>query len=598
MRKSNHIIKFSTTILLLFFCSYQLSAQGKADIIIHNAKVHSMDKGNPTAEAIAIKGNKVMAVGSNAEINKLKGKASKSIDAKGKTVIPGLFDSHAHVIRAGRFYNSELRWDGVHSLERALQMLKEQAERTPKGQWVRVVGGWSPYQFKEERFPTLEEINTATGDVPTFVLYLYGKVYLNKAAVAALKLNSESENPPGGLIEKDKHGNPTGMLFAEPNAFILYSTLSKLPELSDEEKINSTLLYMTELNRLGITSVMDAGGGFQNYPDDYSITDKLNEEGKISIRLPHYLFAQKKGEELNDYTKWVGMVDVGIHPKATAVPKDYYVAGAGENIVSDAGDFENFLFPRPELPESMETQLLPVIRLLVNNKWPFRLHATYDETIGRMLDVIEAVNEEIPLGDLVWFFDHAETVSDANLKRIKALGGGIAIQNRMSFQGENFIRRYGKKAANQAPPIHKILEMGIPVGLGTDATRVSSFNPWKAIHWLVSGKTVGNTEILQKENRLDRTLALELMTKGGYDLIRQSNEKGLLKPGYFADLIILDQDYFSIPEDDIKKLKSNLTIVDGKIVYADEQFKAFSKEKLEVIPAWSPVKYYGGYQDN
>ena len=423
-------------------------------------------------------------------------------------------------------------------------------------------------------------------------------MYLNKAAIAALKLNSESENPPGGLIERDKHGNPTGMLFAEPNAFILYSTLAKLPELSDAEKINSSLLYMTELNRLGITSVMDAGGGFQNYPDDYGITDQLNEEGKITIRLPHYLFAQKKGQELNDYTKWVGMVDVGIHPKATATPKDYYVAGAGENIVADAGDFENFLFPRPELPDSMETQLLAVIRLLVNNKWPFRLHATYDQTIGRMLDVIEAVNEENPLGDLVWFIDHAETVSDANLKRIKALGGGIAIQNRMSFQGENFIRRYGKKAANEAPPIHKILEMGIPVGLGTDATRVSSFNPWLAIHWLVSGKTVGNTEVLQKENRLDRNLALKLMTKGGYDLIKQSHEKGMLKPGYFADLIILNEDYFNIPEDNIKNLKSNLTIVDGKVVYADDQFQNFKKPELEVIPSWSPVKYYGGYQHN
>jgi len=343
---------------------------------------------------------------------------------------------------------------------------------------------------------------------------------------------------------------------------------------------------------------MDAGGGFQNYPDDYGITDQLNEEGKITIRLPHYLFAQKKGQELKDYTKWVGMVDVGIHPKATATPKDYYVAGAGENIVADAGDFENFLFPRPELPDSMETQLLPVIRLLVNNKWPFRLHATYDQTIGRMLDVIEAVNEENPLGDLVWFIDHAETVSDANLKRIKALGGGIAIQNRMSFQGENFIRRYGKKAANEAPPIHKILEMGIPVGLGTDATRVSSFNPWLAIHWLVSGKTVGNTEVLQKENRLDRNLALKLMTKGGYDLIKQSHEKGMLKPGYFADLIILNEDYFNIPEDNIKNLKSNLTIVDGKVVYADDQFQDFKKPELEVIPSWSPVKYYGGYQHN
>lgn len=591
---------FLTTLLavIVALSSNHLYAQGNADIIIYNAKVHAMDENNTTAEAIALKGNKVLAIGTNTEINKLRSKKSKSIDAKGKTVVPGLFDSHAHVIRAGRFYNSELRWDGVNSLEKALQMLKEQAQRTPKGQWVRVVGGWSPYQFKEERFPTLEEINAATGDVPTFVLYLYGKVYLNKAAIAALKLNSESENPPGGLIERDKHGNPTGMLFAEPNAFILYSTLAKLPELSDAEKINSSLLYMTELNRLGITSVMDAGGGFQNYPDDYGITDQLNEEGKITIRLPHYLFAQKKGQELKDYTKWVGMVDVGIHPKATATPKDYYVAGAGENIVADAGDFENFLFPRPELPDSMETQLLPVIRLLVNNKWPFRLHATYDQTIGRMLDVIEAVNEENPLGDLVWFIDHAETVSDANLKRIKALGGGIAIQNRMSFQGENFIRRYGKKAANEAPPIHKILEMGIPVGLGTDATRVSSFNPWLAIHWLVSGKTVGNTEVLQKENRLDRNLALKLMTKGGYDLIKQSHEKGMLKPGYFADLIILNEDYFNVPEDNIKNLKSNLTIVDGKVVYADDQFLDFKKPELEVIPSWSPVKYYGGYQHN
>ena len=596
MKKSIRHLLVLTSLLTVSSLSSNLYAQEKADLVIHNAKVHSMENNYTVAEAIAIKGNKIIAVGSNQEIKKNQGKNSKVIDAKGKTVIPGLFDSHAHVIRAGRFYNSELRWDGVKSLERALQLLKEQAQRTPKDQWVRVVGGWSPFQFKEQRDPTLEEINAATGDVPTFVLYLYGKAYLNKAGIKALKLDENTENPIGGLIEKDKEGKPTGMLFAEPNAFILYSTLGKLPELSKEEKINSTLQYMTELNRLGITSVMDAGGGFQNYPDDYSITDELNDQGKITLRLPHYLFAQKKGQELNDYTKWVGMVDVGIHPKATAIPRDYYVAGAGENIVSDAGDFENFIFPRPELPDSMETQLLPVIRLLVNNRWPFRLHATYDQTIGRMLDVIEAVNEENPLNDLVWFIDHAETVSEANLKRIKALGGGIAIQNRMSFQGENFIRRYGKKAANEAPPIHKILQMGIPLGLGTDATRVSSYNPWIALHWLVSGKTVGDTEILSPDHRLSRAQALQLLTKGGYELIKQGNEKGLLKKGYYADLAILDEDYFSIDESKIKELKSNLTIVDGKIVYADEQFPGLTTKKLEVIPAWSPVKHYGGYQ--
>ena len=209
------------------------------------------------------------------QVLKLKGKQTKLIDAKGNRVIPGLFDSHLHVIRGGRFYNTELRWDGVSSLKRALEMLKEQAQRTPQGQWVRVVGGWNEYQFEEKRLPTLEEINAATGDVPAFILYLYGKAWLNKAGLKALNINADTPNPPGGLIEKDNEGNPTGLLVAEPNAFVLYSMLAKLPELTTEEKFNSTLQYMTELNSLGVTAVMDAGGGFQNFPDDYAITDSL-----------------------------------------------------------------------------------------------------------------------------------------------------------------------------------------------------------------------------------------------------------------------------------------------------------------------------------
>src|SRR5690606_22109058 len=243
--------------------------------------------------------------GTNEQILKLKGKKTKVIDAKGKRVIPGLFDSHMHMIRAGRFYNSELRWDGVKSIKRALEMLKEQAQRTPKGQWVRVIGGWNEYQFEEKRLPTLAEINEATGNVPTFIMYLYGKAWLNKAGLKELNINGDTPNPSQGLIEKDNNGDPTGLLVAEPNAFILYSTLAKLPELKEEEKVNSTLQYMTELNRLGVTAVMDAGGGFQNFPDDYGTTDQLNKQGKITVRLPYYLFAQKKGSELADYTKWI-----------------------------------------------------------------------------------------------------------------------------------------------------------------------------------------------------------------------------------------------------------------------------------------------------
>jgi predicted amidohydrolase YtcJ len=474
-------------------------------------------------------------------------------------------------------------------------MLREQASRTPKGQWVRVVGGWNEYQFEEKRLPTLKEINEATGNVPAFILYLYAKAWFNKPGLQALNITSSTPNPAGGLIEKDEKGNPTGLLIAEPNAFILYSTLAKLPELTTAEKINSTLQYMTELNRLGITAVMDAGGGFQNFPVDYGITDSLHKLDKITVRLPHFLFAQKKGSELKDYTTWVNMVDLTSGKKSGDNQASYYVNGAGENLVADAADFENFQFPRPELPLSMETNLKPVIQLLVKNRWPFRLHATYNESISRDLDVLEEVNRETAFNGLIWFFDHAETISEENLQRIKVLGGGIAIQHRMAYQGESFIRRYGKQAARFAPPVKRMLELGIPVGLGTDGTRVASYNPWIALYWITTGKSVGGNEILSNENTIDRLTALRLMTKGGYDLIKEK-DKGQIQAGFYADLIMLDKDYFTVPDEEIKSITSVLTIVDGKIVYGGPEFGAIAPKRLPVIPSWSPVKYFGGYQ--
>lgn len=569
----------------------------EADIIIFNGKISTLNENNQEVEAVAISGNKILKTGANSEILKLKGKNTKVVDAGNRRVIPGLFDSHEHVIRGGRFYNTELRWDGVKSLKKALQMLREQAARTPEGQWVRVVGGWNEYQFEEKRLPTLEEINEATGNVPAFILYLYGKAWLNKAGIAKLNIIGETPNPPQGLIEKDEKGNPTGLLVAEPNAFILYSTLAKLPELNDEEKVNSTLQYMTELNRIGVTGVMDAGGGFQNFPDDYGITDSLNKLGKITIRLPYFLFAQKKGTELQDYTKWTGMVNVGNHAPNKYNGVDYYVGGGGENLVADAADFENFLFPRPELPVTLETNLKAIIRLLIIRRWPFRIHATYDESIGRFLDAIEKVNEETPLKGLVWFIDHAETIGEENLQRIKKLGGGIAIQHRMAFQGELFTKRYGSKPALAAPPIKRILELGIPVGLGTDGTRVTTYNPWIALYWITTGKTIGGNQVMAPENAIDRTTALRLATHKGYELIRDE-KKGKIEKGFFADLAILDSDYFTIADEGIKNITSKLTIVDGKIVYGDKDYSDVAPASLPVIPDWSPVKYYGGYQHN
>ncbi|MBC7846922.1 MAG: amidohydrolase [Flavobacterium sp.] len=584
-------------VVLLFLFSIVSAAQKKATMIVTNAKVITLDDANQNAEAVAISGNKILGVGSNSMILKYKNSSTIIVDAKGRTLIPGLYDSHLHVIRGGRFYNTELRWDGVKTLSRALQMLKEQAERTPEGQWVRVVGGWSEYQFEEKRLPTLDEINRATGNTPTFILHLYGEAYLNKAGLLKLGITETTPNPKGGLIQKDILGQPTGLLVAEPNAFILYSTLSKLPELSESEKLNSTLLFMTELNSLGVTSVIDAGGGFQNFPEDYAITEELAKKNQLTVRLPYYLFAQKPGKELEDYQHWIGMVDIEEQQVKKEEVTEYYVEGGGENLVSSAADFENFTKPRPDLPEVMESQLKNVIAVLVKNRWPFRLHATYNESITRFLNVIEEVNKETPLNGLVWFFDHAETVSVENLKRIKVLGGGISIQHRMAYQAETFISRYGSVAASDSPPIRKMIEIGIKLGGGTDGTRVASYNPWVGIYWLVTGKSMGGLEFAAKANQLDRIEALKIYTQGSASLVNQEKNRGVIKAGFLADLVMLSEDYQTIDAEKIKDMRSFLTILNGKVVYGSGEFIKFAPKVPKALPIWSPVNFYGGYQN-
>lgn len=593
-------LSFKLIAFLLIISLPVFGQNKKATLIVHNAIIHTLDNKNTVVEAMAVADGKILKTGKSREILKLKDKKTTIIDAKGRTIIPGIFDSHMHIIRGGRFYNTELRWDGVRSLKRALAMLKEQAQRTPKGQWVRVVGGWNAYQFEEKRLPTLAEINDATGEVPTFILHLYGHAYLNKAGLEALKIDSNTPNPNAGLIEKDPNGNPTGLLVAEPNAFILYSTLAKLPELTQEEKFNSTKQFMTEMNRLGVTAIMDAGGGFQNFPDDYGVTNGLCKDSDLTVRMPYYLFAQKAGTELNDYTKWMQTVEIGegCDDDHHSDKVEYHVQGAGENLVMSAGDFENFDKPRPELSPAMEGQLKEVLSLLVKNRWPFRIHATYNESITRFLNVIEDINKETPLNGLLWFFDHAETVSTENLKRIKALNGGIAIQHRMAYQGESFIKRYGKTAASNTVPLNKMFELGIKVGMGTDGTRVASYNPWVGLYWLTTGKTLGGLKYMNDENIVDRNTALKLFTYGSAQLINIEKDRGMLASGKLADFAILSDDYFSTSEEKILNIESKLTVVNGKVVYADNDFRTFANEKPKAIPDWSPVNYFGGYQKN
>lgn len=558
-----------------------------AELILLNARIHTVDRARPAARALAIADGRCLAVGDERTVMAHQGPQTRVIDLGGRRVIPGLNDSHLHLIRGGLNYNLELRWEGLPSLADALRLLREQAARTPSPQWVRVVGGWSEFQFAERRMPTLDELNAAAPDTPVFVLHLYDRALLNRAALRAVGYTRDTPQPPGGSIERDASGEPTGLLLARPNAMILYATLARGPTLPIEQQLNSTRRFMRELNRLGVTSAIDAGGGFQNYPDDYAVIEQLARDQQLTVRLAYNLFTQRPGQELDDFKHWTQQVT--LH----AGDDFYRHNGAGEMLVFSAADFEDFVMPRPDLAPAMEAELEGVVRHLVEQRWPFRLHATYDESIARMLDVFERVDREIPFAGLPWFFDHAETISPRNIERVRALGGGIAIQHRMAFQGEYFVERYGAAAARETPPVARMLEMGVPVGAGTDATRVASYNPWTALYWLASGRTVGGLPLAPQG--LSRETALELWTLGSAWFSSEQGHKGMIREGCLADVAVLSADYFSVEEEAIRGIESVLTLVGGRIVHAAAEFAHLDPPLLPVLPEWSPVAIAPGH---
>lgn len=566
-----------------------LAARQTADLILTNGRFLTMNDRQPRAAALAVKDGLVLAVGSARSVMALAGSDTRVVDLAGRTAIPGINDSHTHLIRGGLHYNLELRWDGVPSLGQAMRMLRDQARRTPPPQWVQVVGGFSAHQFAERRLPTLDEINQATGDTPAFILSVYDRAFLNRAALRAIGWTKDTAAPPGGEIQRDARGNPTGVVIAKPGPRILLQTLALAPRLSFDDELNSTRQFMAEYNRLGVTSIADAGGGFQRFPDDYRVIEELHRRGLVTLRIAYNLFTQERGRELEDLTRW------GSLRRQSEGDALYRMNGAGENLVASAADFENFVEARPGLGASMEAELEAAVKRVIDNGWSFRLHATYGESIERFLNVFERVDAGgRDLNNLGWILDHAETITPRQIERVGALGGQIAVQHRMSFVGEEFVARYGREAAEHAPPLARIMAAGVPLMTGSDGTRASGYNPWVTFHWLVTGRTLGGLRLAAPANRLSREKALRLMTREGARVSRESQVKGRLAVGQYADIAILAQDPLTAPEEELAVMEADLTLLGGKPVYASSAFRSLAPAPLPVSPDWSPVGVYGG----
>jgi predicted amidohydrolase YtcJ len=571
-------------------CAPLMRAEGPADTLITNARIATMNARRPTAEAIAIKGDRVIALGSPGDLEYLKNQTTRVIDAGGRTVIPGINDAHTHFIRGGLTYTNEVRWDGVASLAEGMRRVREQARRTPPPHWVQVIGGWTWAQFAERRYPTLDEINAATGDTPCMVMHLYDRAWVNHAGIRVLGWDKEIPKLFGGFVERDGNGRPTGLVMSTTSLASLVAVWLRIPRLSPDDQVTSTLHFMREHNRLGVTSVIDAGGGGQNYPENYQAIAKLAAENRLNLRIAYELFAQAPGKELGNYQQWAKLVKIGEG-------NDYYrMVGAGEYILYAAGDPANFAKEWPIAPPGvMEKSFTEVVKYLAGLGWPFRQHATFDQTASRILNVLEEVNRDVPLRRLRWGLDHCETLTAKTLERIAALGGHVNIQNRMSLDGEAFLAKYGAPLAADAPPIKRIRDMGIPIACGTDGNRATSYNPWIGVHWLLTGRTLGGAKLQGDHNLLDRTEALRLWTSGGAWMSSEEEKKGTLEPGKLADLVVLSQDYFTIPVDEVKNLESLVTMVGGKVVYAAGPYARLDPPPPPALPDWLPVRHYGGY---
>ena len=570
-----------------------------ADLIVHNALIHTGNAAQPAASALAVKSGRIYAVGTDAEVLGLKNANTRVIDSRGRRLIPGIIDAHTHVINEGG-YNYTLRWDGVPTLRRALAMLSEQARRTPEGHWVKVIGGWSPYQFEENRLPTNDELREAVPDRPLIVQYAYNRAFMNPQAMAALGVGTDRfPLLPGTELEKDEQGRYTGLIHGYTFQFIAMEAM--VPQLSFDEEVSSLVQVIHSLNRFGVTSVVDAGTGFKGYPKAAPTVDALARDNRFNIRMPFVDIQLGEGAAFN-------MVDAQI----TAITKTAPIApghnlhphlahghsyqGAGELLSVEVHDHENF--DRPALliePAKMHQLVERDISKLVQRRIPFREHITYDENITPFLDALEKLNQKMPLDGLRWSLEHAETISPANIARVKALGGGIALDTKLALHGDSFVKTHGRDKALQTPRLRHLVDSGIPLAMTTDAFRAASFNPWIGISWMVSGKSIAGTEILAKDNRLTREEALKLFTRNAAWFISTESEMGMIAPGHLADFALLDRDYFAVPESQIKSVSSVLTVMDGRVVYGAQDYQALTPALPEILPAWSPIKHFGGY---
>jgi len=536
------------------------AAAQRADTVLVNGKIVTADEKGTLHQALAIRDGRIVALGSSAAVRRQAGPATRVIDLEGRTVIPGLIDSHMHSIRAALSYSTEVHWFGVPSVEDAVGRLREAARKAKPGEWLVVAGGWTEEQFRERRRPTQAELLAAAPDHPVYVQWMYGWAMLTPAAYKALGINGEADLPGGGKFERDAQGNPTGAIVGG-----IVPLFDKLPRPTHAQKVEGTKKFFRELNRVGLTGLVDPGG-FNMSPEEYAPLFEVWRARQLTIRMNYSYFSQKRGRELEEFKELTQLVPMGYGDDMLRFN------GIGERVTF--GMYNN------EKPtEADKEQLYQAARWAAERGMTLTQHWHGDATVHHLLEVFERVNREIPIGKLRWSIAHLNDASEATLRRMKALGVGWAVQHAMYFDGERELKARGEPALKRMPPMLTGLKVGTAMSAGTDAHRVANYNPFVALRWMLDGKSAGGVALRGPEETPDRMQALRMYTQGSAWFAHDEARRGALSIGKFADLAVLNGNYLTVPLAEIGNLHSLLTMVGGRVVYAEGSFTKFEQER-------------------
>jgi predicted amidohydrolase YtcJ len=527
-----------------------------ADTILTGGKIVTVDAKGTIAEAIAIRNGKILAVGTAGDVKTLSGPHTKTISLGGRTVIPGLIDSHIHAIRAGLTYASTLDWSGIKNIKEALETIHEAAHDSPPGSWIMVLGGWNKDQLAERRAPTAKELQQAAPDHPVYVQHLYNFAVLSPLAMNVLKITAESKLPPNGKVELDSSGMPTGVITAGGSVPTLARIVGRLPKPTRKDQIAGTRKFFRALNQSAVTGIIDeVGGGLtaQLYRPLFDVW----RNGQLTVRVRFDIMSQKRGHEVSETEskmrmipprwgdEWLRNLGIGESP----------IRGMHDGSVNAVKPFT----PKPEAKQA----LLDLATWAAANGYTMHLHASRNSSAEAILDIFEQVNKVHPITNLRWAIVHIEDATDSTLSRMKALGMGYAVQDRLYFGGNDYIKAHGKQVARRAPPIMAAIHAGLVVGAGTDSIAVSPYNAFISLHWLLTGKTLTGQLTRGPDQLPSRLEALKMYTWNSAWLSFDENERGSLERGKLADLAVLDRDYLTVPVDDIPKIQSQLTMVGG-----------------------------------